>query len=218
MIRVLGQQNSILNHYIAELRDAEIQRDSMRFRKNLERCGEIFAYEISKQLSYEEKEIHTPLGVSNVPVLQSQPVIGTILRAGLPFHQGFLNIFDKAENAFVSAFRKHHKDGRLEIVIEYLSSPILEGKVLILSDPMLATGHSMVQTYRALQRKGKPVHTHIVSLIASSEGVNYLKKFIREDEITIWAGAIDEELTVQAYIVPGLGDAGDLAYGAKSSD
>ncbi|MFH0895438.1 MAG: uracil phosphoribosyltransferase [Bacteroidota bacterium] len=218
MIKELGKQNSILNHYIAELRDVEIQRDSLRFRKNLERCGEIFAYEISKYLEYEERETHTPLGVLNVPVLKSQPVIATILRAGLPFHQGLLNIFDHAENAFISAFRKHHKDGRLEIVIEYLSSPVLEGKVLILTDPMLASGHSMVQTYRALQRKGKPKHTHIVSLITSAEGINYLKKFVSDEEMTIWTGAIDEELTVQAYIVPGLGDAGDLAFGPKSSD
>ncbi|MDR4988782.1 MAG: uracil phosphoribosyltransferase [Bacteroidales bacterium] len=215
MIRLLGKTSSLVNQYIAELRDQEIQQDSMRFRRNMERVGEIFAYEISKTLSWEKKEVVTSLGVASCEVLQTQPVIATILRAGLPLHQGLLNAYDKAENAFISAFRKPRKDGRFDIKVEYVSSPSLEDKVLIISDPMLATGASMVLSYKELTRKGKPLHTHIVAILASNQGVEYIRKYMPDDNYTIWLGAIDDELTARAYIVPGLGDAGDLAFGSK---
>ncbi|TND09788.1 MAG: uracil phosphoribosyltransferase [Bacteroidetes bacterium] len=214
MIIELGKHNSLLNQFIAELRNTEVQSDSMRFRRNLERIGEIFAYEISKLLDWQEKEITTPLGIAHVPVLKQQPVVSTILRAGLPMHQGMLNYFDGAENAFISAYRRHHKDGTFDVHVEYLSTPDLTDKVLILCDPMLATGTSMVLTYQAMLTRGKPKHLHVVSAIASSAGVDYVKKHLPENT-TIWAAAIDEELTAQSYIVPGLGDAGDLAYGIK---
>ncbi|TXB65210.1 uracil phosphoribosyltransferase [Vicingus serpentipes] len=210
----LGKTNSIFNQYIAEIRDENIQKDSMRFRRNCERMGEIFAYEISKRLDYVDQEITTPLGNSNINLLFEQPVLTTILRAGLPVHQGFLNYFDKAENAFVSAYRKHHKDGSFDIELEYLASPDLNDKTIILSDPMLASGSSIVVTYKALLEKGNPKKIHIAILIASRQGLEYVKRFLPENT-TIWVGAIDEELTAQSYIVPGLGDAGDLAYGPK---
>ncbi|TVR42240.1 MAG: uracil phosphoribosyltransferase [Bacteroidia bacterium] len=215
MIRNLGSTSSLLNQYIAELRDADIQKDSMRFRRNMERVGEIFAYEISKTMEWQKKEVVTSLGVANCEVLASQPVIATILRAGIPFHQGLLNAFDKAENSFVSAYRKHRKDGRFDVKIEYLSSPSLQDKTLIINDPMLATGASMVLSYKELIRKGKPSHTHIVSILASIEGLDHVKKNMPTDNYTLWVGAIDDELTAKAYIVPGLGDAGDLAFGSK---
>jgi len=216
MVIVLGNQNTLVDQFIGELRDIEVQKDRMRFRKNMERMGEIFAYEISKTMEYEKKKIITPLGIAEVPMLVEYPVLGTILRAGLPLHQGLLNFFDKSENAFVSAYRKHHKDGDFDIHLEYVSSPTLENKTLILSDPMLATGSSMVLTYKELLNLGKPRHTHIVTIIASTEGIEYTKKNLSSFlPITIWAGAIDDELTAQAYIVPGLGDAGDLAFGKK---
>lgn len=210
----LGKLNSIFNQYIAEIRDVDIQKDSMRFRRNCERMGEIFAYEISKQLDYIDNEITTPLGSTTINLLFEQPVLSTILRAGLPVHQGLLNYFDKAENAFVSAYRKHHKDGSFDIELEYLASPDLTDKTIILSDPMLASGSSIVVTYKALLEKGKPKKLHLVTLIASRQGIEYVKKYLPENT-TIWVGAIDEELTAQSYIVPGLGDAGDLAYGSK---
>ncbi|MFP4471435.1 MAG: uracil phosphoribosyltransferase [Bacteroidales bacterium] len=215
MVNVLGKENSVLNQFIAELRDVKVQNDPMRFRKNLERVGEIFAYEISKKLAYESKEVITPLGSAQVNVLNTYPVLATILRAGIPFHQGMLNIFDKSENAFISAYRKHHKDGTFQIEIEYISKPTLDGRILILTDTMLATGYSMALAYRELIDDEKPAHTHIVAIIASLEGVNYMKRNFSSSELTIWVGAIDDELTAQAYIVPGLGDAGDLAYGSK---
>lgn len=210
----LGATNSIFNQFIAEMRDVTVQHDSMRFRRNLERLGEIFAYEISKKMEYVKKEVTTPLGAAEVNVLAEQPVIATVLRAGLPFHQGFLNYFDKAENAFISAYRKHHKDGKFDIEIEYISSPDLTGKTLILVDPMLATGASMVLTYKSLLTRGKPKHTHLVAALASVQGVDYVHHHLPSN-ITLWLGAVDDELTAQAYIVPGLGDAGDLAYGKK---
>jgi uracil phosphoribosyltransferase len=215
MVRNLGEQTSVFNQFISEIRDAVIQQDSLRFRFNMERMGAIFAYEISRQLDYESREVTTPLGVAEVPVLKDYPVLATILRAGLPVHKGMLNIFDKSENAFVSAYRKHSKDGRFDIQVEYVSCPDLTGRILILSDPMLATGASLVLSYKALLAKGKPRHTHIVTLIASTQGVEYIKRNLSADEVTLWVGAIDDELTAQAYIVPGLGDAGDLAYGNK---
>jgi uracil phosphoribosyltransferase len=214
MVHIIGKQNSVFNQYIAEIRDVDVQGDSMRFRRNLERIGEVIAYEISKTFEYADKEVTTPLGAAQVSVFRQQPVIATILRAGLPLHQGVLNYFDKAENAFVSAYRRHHKDGSFDVHVEYLSSPELNGKDLVLCDPMLATGASMVLAYKALLQRGKPRHTHIVSAIASAEGIEYVKKQLPEN-ISIWIGAVDEELTVQSYIVPGLGDAGDLAYGNK---
>ena len=215
MINLLGKNTSLLNEYIAEVRDMEIQKDSLRFRRNMERMGEIFAYEISKTLEWEQKEVITTLGTAHCEVLKKQPVIATILRAGLPLHQGIHNFFDKAENAFISAFRKHHKNGRFDIQVEYTSSPSLNDKVLILSDPMLATGASMVLTYKELIKKGVPTHTHIVAVLASAQGLEYMKRNLPGDNFTIWLGAIDDELTAKAYIVPGLGDAGDLAFGSK---
>jgi len=215
MINILGNQNSLLNQYIAEIRDIDLQKDSLRFRKNMERLGEIFAYEVSKNLEWQEKEVITPLGEAKCRILKNQPVIGTILRAGLPMHWGILNFFDQAENAFISAYRKPHKNGSFTIQIEYASCPELDDKVLILSDPMLATGASMVLTYRELLLKGKPAHTHIVSILASVEGVEYVKKNFPSGSFTMWLGAVDDELTAKAYIVPGLGDAGDLAFGNK---
>jgi uracil phosphoribosyltransferase len=214
MSRILSQENSLVNVFISELRDIQVQKDSMRFRRNLERLGEIIAYEISKTLEYEVRDITTPLGIAPIPMIKDQPVIATILRAGLPVHQGILNYFDQAGNAFVSAYRKHHKDNSFEIKVEYMSSPDLTDKVLILCDPMLATGQSMLLAYKALLQHGKPRHIHVVGLIASVEGLSYVKSHFPENT-SFWMGAVDDELTVKSYIVPGLGDAGDLAYGIK---
>lgn len=215
MIHNLSAQNSIFNQYILELRDVEIQKDSMRFRRNLERMGEIFAYEVSKTLEFKSVQTRTPLGVAETKQLAEQPVIGTILRAGLPLHLGFLNYFDKAQNAFISAYRRHHKNNTFEIVVEYVACPDLTDKVLILCDPMLATGGSLVLTYKALLAKGAPKHTHIVCAVASQQGIDHLKANMPNNNYTLWCGAIDEELTAQSYIVPGLGDAGDLSFGVK---
>ena len=215
MVNILNHHNSILNRFIAEIRDAIIQKDRMRFRRNLERIGEIAAVEISRKMNYEAKEVVTPLGIANVQLPKDLPVLATILRAGLPMHQGLLNYFDDADNAFISAYRKHHKDGSFDIRLEYVSSPDLNNRLVILSDPMLATGQSIVMTYKAMLEKGRPSHTHIVAALASTEGVEYVKKHLPQG-ITLWIGAVDEELTAQSYIVPGLGDAGDLAFGEKS--
>ena len=215
MVINLGEKNSIFNQFLSEIRDQEIQKESMRFRKNMERLGELFAYEISKKLEYIDKDVISPLGISHMKVLKQFPVLATILRAGLPLHQGMLNYFDSSECAFVSAYRRHHKNGRFDIQLEYASSPSLDKKVLILIDPMLATGASMALTYKELLQFGKPSHTHIVVAIASVEGINYLKKKLGTRDVTIWTGAIDDEMTAQSYIVPGLGDAGDLAFGSK---
>lgn len=215
MVYNLGLSTSIVNQFISEIRDIKIQQDRMRFRRNLERVGEIFAYEISKQMEYSDLEVTTSLGSAIVPVLKEQPIVATILRAGLPLHQGILNYFDHADNGFISAYRKHHKDGSFEIKLEYVSCPSLDGRTLILCDPMLATGASMVSTFKAMMEMGTPKHTHIVGVLASTQGIEYLKSQLPMDRISIWAAAIDEELTAQSYIVPGLGDAGDLAYGLK---
>lgn len=212
----LSEGNSLINQYVLELRDIKIQKDSMRFRRNLERIGEICAYEISKTLSYKTIEVTTPLGEANISVIDEQIVLITILRAGLPLHQGVLNYFDNAENGFVSAYRKHHKDGTFEIELEYLACPSIEGKTLIISDPMLATGSSMVNTYKSLLEKGNPKKIHVVVAISSAEGISYTERNLPENT-TIWSAAIDEELTAQSYIVPGLGDAGDLAFGKKDN-
>ena len=211
----LGKQNSIFNYFIREIRDVNIQKDSMRFRRNIERIGEIFAYEISKKMEYENKDITTPLGISTESLMIEKPVLATILRAGLPLHQGLLNYFDRSDNCFISAFRKHKKGGNFEIKIEYMSSPSLDGKTVVLCDPMLASGNSMVLAMKALLSKGKPKHIHIAAIIASSEGIQYLKENTPFRNCTLWLGAQDAEMTSQSYIVPGLGDAGDLAYGVK---
>lgn len=215
MVVQLSNERSVVNRFLAELRDTEIQKDPMRFRRNMERMGEIMAYELSKTMDHAEEEVSSPLGIAHMHLPVEQPVLATILRAGLPLHQGMLNIFDRADNAFISAYRKHRKgeDG-FDIAVEYLSSPSLDGRVLVLSDPMLATGQSMVLVYKALLRFGKPKAVHIVSVIASSEGLEYVKRHMPPNT-RIWIGALDEEMTAQAYIVPGLGDAGDLAYGVK---
>jgi len=211
----LGQQYSIFSQFMAEIRDVEIQQDSMRFRRNLERVGEIIAYEISKKLVYQHKSVTTPMGVSECSVLDTQPVIATILRAGLPLHQGLLNYFDQAENTFISAYRIHHDDDdEFDVEVEYLASPDLQGKTVILCDPMLATGSSMVLAYKALLERGRPAHIHVAAVIASVQGVNLVQEQL-PGNTTIWVGAIDKELTSRSYIVPGLGDAGDLAYGSK---
>ena len=211
----LGKQNSIFNHFIREIRDVNIQKDAMRFRRNIERIGEIFAYEISKKMTYENNDITTPLGISSESLMIEKPVLATILRAGLPLHQGLLNYFDSSENCFISAFRKHKRGGDFEIKIEYMSSPDLEGKTVILCDPMLASGSSMVLAMEALLSKGKPKHIHVVVTIASSEGIQYFKENLPFRNCTLWLGAEDKEMTAQSYIVPGLGDAGDLAFGEK---
>jgi len=214
-IKVLGNNHSILDQYLAEIRDTSIQTDPLRFRDNLNRIGEIFAYEISKDMCFTVKDVQTPLGVAQVPKLQQQPVLATILRAGLAMHNGLLRIFDRAENCFISAFRKYTEGGEFEIEFEYMASPSLNNKVVILSDPMLASGKSMEIGYEALFSKGKPTHIHIVAIIASQEGVDYVQKNIKADNVTLWLGAIDPEMTPKSYIVPGLGDAGDLAFGEK---
>jgi len=211
----LGKQNSIFNHFICEIRDVNLQKDAMRFRRNIERIGEVFAYEISKKMTYENNNITTPLGISSESLMIEKPVLATILRAGLPLHQGLLNYFDSSENCFISAFRKHKKGGDFEIKIEYMSSPGLEGKTVILCDPMLASGSSMVLAMEALLSKGKPKHIHVVVTIASSEGIQYFKENLPFRNCTLWLGAEDKEMTAQSYIVPGLGDAGDLAFGEK---
>lgn len=211
----LGEKNSLLNSFVAQLRDRKIQKDSMRFRKNLERIGNIFAYEISQVMNHSVKDIETPLGIANIPTYDDQVVIATILRAGLPLHEGILNYFDNAQNAFVAAYRKYHKGEDFHINIEYCTTPDLDGKTLIIADTMLATGASLELAYKRLCEEGQPAHTHLVCPISSSYAVEYLQKNLPEEGVTLWVAAIDEELTSHSYIVPGLGDAGDLAYGVK---
>ncbi|MEI9809610.1 MAG: uracil phosphoribosyltransferase [Bacteroidota bacterium] len=216
MIVNLSQQHSLISNWVSELRDVTIQHDRMRFRRNLERIGEAAAYEISKILPFKEVEVETPLGTATSKILSTQPVIATILRAGLPLHQGILNYFDKADNAFISAYRKHNKDGSFEISLDYISCPELEDRVLIISDPMLATGASLVKTIHFLKEEGHPKEIHIVAAIACTVGIEYVK---REDpSVTIWCGDIDDELTAKGYIVPGLGDAGRPGFRGKSTD
>ncbi len=210
-----NESNSILNQYVAEIRNVEVQNDRLRFRRNIQRIGEIMAYEISKTFSYSVKVIKTPLGIAPVSTPDNQLVISTILRAGLPFHQGFLSYFDDAENAFVSAYRKYKDTLKFDIHIEYIASPRIDGKTLIITDPMLATGGSMELSYQAMLTKGHPAEIHVVSVIASQKAVEYIASVFPEDKTTIWCAAIDPELNDHSYIVPGLGDAGDLAYGEK---
>ncbi len=211
----LGDTNSILNKFVAELRDVDIQKDSLRFRRNVERIGEIMAYEISKEFHYSTKDIQSPLGIAPMNTPDDQIVISTILRAGLPFHQGFLRYLDNAENAFVSAYRKYKDRLNFDIHIEYIASPRLTGKTLIISDPMLATGSSMELAYEALLTKGVPGHVHVASIISSKQALEYLQKKMPDDKTTIWIAALDNDLDDHSYIVSGLGDAGDLAFGEK---
>lgn len=206
---------SIMNQYIAEIRDIEVQKDRLRFRRNIERIGELMAYEMSKDFPYEALTVQTPLDKATEMVPAVQPVLSTILRAGLPFHQGFLQVFDKAENAFVSAYRKYIDEKNFDIHIEYIASPRIDDKVLILTDPMLATGGSMELAYKALQTKGEPAYIHIASIIASERAVEHMKQIFPEDRTTIWCAAIDPIINEHSYIVPGLGDAGDLCFGEK---
>lgn len=215
MVHELSKQHTVFNQFIKEIRDAHIQQDRMRFRRNLERAGEIMAYEISKTFDYDTEEITTSLGVAELDVPVTKPLICSIMRAGLPMHQGFLNYFDASDSAFIAAYRRHHKGGNFEIDIDYMSSPQLDDRVVILVDPMLATGASIEMVYKTLITKGMPRKLHIASLIASDAGVTHVRSKLPAD-ITLWVGAIDKELTAQSYIVPGLGDAGDLAYGGKS--
>ena len=214
-IHNLGLADSVFNRFVGELRDAAIQQDRWRFRRYLERIGELMAYEISKTLDYEPEEVTTPLGIKEIRTLKEQPVIATILRAGVPFHNGMLNMFDHADSAFVAAYRKYDKNEDFEIRVEYYSSPDLDGKVLILCDPMLATGESIVKTLHGLLDDMTPKHIHIAVAVASQDGLDYVQRTLSRQPVTIWVGSIDEELTAKAYIVPGLGDAGDLAYGEK---
>lgn len=216
MTFILTEQDSVANKFIAELRDVNVQKDRLRFRRNLERVGEVLAYEISKKMDYKSIEVETPLGIAHTKVHSSNVVLATVLRAGLPFHQGFLNYFDDAQNAFISAYRMHHKDGTFEIKLEYISCPNLDDCILIISDAMLATGASMSVALNALLELGTPKQIHIVTAIASTSGVNYIKRLYPKAKI--WLGALDEELTARSFIVPGLGDAGDLAYGTKIQD
>lgn len=213
-VNILARNNSLLNRFLAEIRDHEIQKDRMRFRRNMERIGEIMAYEISKTFTYVDKEIDTPLATANCQIPVEEPIIGCILRAGFPLHTGILNYFDRADNGFISAYRKHNHKDSFEIEIEYLACPSIENRILLLADPMLATGSSMVLAHRAFLSKGNPKHTHVVSVIGSSEGVDYVRKHFPPNT-TVWVADVDDELTAQAYIVPGLGDAGDLSFGEK---
>ena len=214
MIHNFSKSKSILSTFLAEIRDVDIQGDSMRFRRNLERIAEIIGYELSKSLPYVEHEVTTPLGVTDIPVLESQPVLATILRAGLGMHQGLLNYFDHAESAFVSAYRKHSTAEDFEIYVEYIASPRIDNRILIISDPMLATGGSMVTVYEAILQQGTPIKTQIAAAIATPDALDYCQKHLPKNT-EYFIGAIDNELTAQSYIVPGLGDAGDLAYGKK---
>jgi uracil phosphoribosyltransferase len=213
MVHILSETNSVANNFLAELRNVDLQKDGLRFRRNLERLGEIFAYEISKLLDYHSSQVLTPLGTALVNLPEKNIVLATILRAGLPMHQGMLNYFDGAGNAFISAYRKHHKDGSFEISLQYVTCPNLENAILIIADPMLATGQSIAKTMRELTRYGHPKAIHIVSAIAAREGVEHVIRHIPNAHI--WIGDMDEELTAKSYIVPGLGDAGDLSFGEK---
>lgn len=212
----LGGKGTLLDQFISEIRDHQIQQDRLRFRTNLARVGEVMAYEISKTLPFIDEDITTPLGIATVPTLKEQPVIATVLRAGLPFHQGFLNYYDHCESAFIAGYRKYAKSGDFEIKIDYISAPPLDKKILIINDPMLASGGSIELAFKGLLDYGTPKHVHIAAVIASKDGLDYIERVLPESIITVWLGAIDDELTVKSYIVPGLGDAGDLAFGRKT--
>ena len=214
-INIISDNNTVFNHFIREIRDVDIQNDSMRFRRNIERIGEVFAYEISKDMEYQSEEIQTPLGISKESLIIKKPILATILRAGLPLHQGLLNYFDQADSAFISAYRKDNADGGFDVEVEYISSPIIDDRTIILCDPMLASGTSMVLAIEALLSIGKPKHVHVVGVISSSQGVDYLERNISSLACTLWLGAVDNEMNSNSYIIPGLGDAGDLAFGKK---
>ena len=212
----LSERNSVLQNFLREIRDVDIQKDRMRFRRNIERIGEVMAIELSKELNYQTTEVQTPLAKTTVETISDELVLATILRAGMPLHQGFLNIFDHAENAFLSAYRRVNAAGELEIVAEYMAAPAIDGKTLIVVDPMLATGMSMVVGYLALLKHGKPKHTHLCCTIATPQSIDYMRQMLNDsDDITLWCAAIDPVLNEKKYIVPGLGDAGDLCYGTK---
>lgn len=219
MIKIhdLGAKDSVFNQIMAELRDAVIQLDRMRFRRNLERIGQIMAYEISKTFEYDEEQVVTPLGIKEIRTMKEQPVIATILRAGLPFHNGMLSMLDHADSAFVAAYRKYDKNEDSEIRVEYFSSPDIEDRILILCDPLLATGESIVKTLEGLTEGMEPKQIHIAVAVASQDGLDYVQSALSRKPITIWVGSVDEELTARAYVVPGMGDVGDLAYGEKRS-
>ncbi len=214
IVHNLDNSNSVLNHFISEIRDVEIQKDSMRFRRNIERIGEILSYEMSKELGFQSNMVHTPLGVKEVPLVSDNLVLCSILRAGLPLHQGVLNYFDKIENAFISAYRQHTTDEEFEIMVEYLASPSLDNKTLILVDPMLATGSSLVAVQKALNKMGHIKEIHLVSVIAAQEGIEFVSKHFPENS-HLWVATVDPDLNSKGYIIPGLGDAGDLAFGTK---
>ncbi|MFN0728757.1 uracil phosphoribosyltransferase [Polaribacter gochangensis] len=215
ILHYLEETNSILNTFIAEIRDVTIQKDSLRFRRNIERIGEILGYELSKNLKYSSKNITTPLGTKDSFLPTNDIVLGSILRAGLPLHQGLLNYFDDAENAFISAYRNHpNNDAEFEIVVEYFAAPSIDDKTLILADPMLATGQSLVSVYEAIQKYGNPKELHLVCVIGATEGIEFIKNHFPENT-HLWIAAIDNELNDKGYIVPGLGDAGDLSFGSK---
>ena len=212
----LSERNSVLQNFLREIRDVDIQNDRMRFRRNIERIGEVMAIELSKELNYQTTEVQTPLAKTTVETISDELVLATILRAGMPLHQGFLNIFDHAENAFLSAYRRVNAAGELEIVAEYMAAPAIDGKTLIVADPMLATGMSMEVGYLALLKHGKPKHTHLCCTIATPQSIDYMRQMLNDsDDITLWCAAIDPVLNEKKYIVPGLGDAGDLCYGTK---
>ena len=212
----LSEHHSVLNNFLREIRDVDIQQDRLRFRRNIERIGEVLAIELSKELNYASTDVQTPLAKTTVDVISDQLVLATILRAGMPLHQGFLNIFDHADNGFLSAYRREGKDGELEIVAEYMAAPSIEGKTLIVVDPMLATGMSMEVGYLALLKHGTPRHTHLCCTIATPQAIEYIRKALNDrDDVTLWCAAIDPVLNEKKYIVPGLGDAGDLCYGQK---
>lgn len=216
MLHILDHQNTIINKFLAELRDIDVQKDSMRFRRNMERIGECTAYELSKTLSYEPKRVQTPLAEAEVQCIGDNVVLATILRAGLPLHQGLVNYFDDAENAFISAYRSYTSESEFEIKVEYVACPSLEGKTLILCDPMLASGTSMVAAYETLiAHGGKPAHTHLVSVLGCTEGVDYVLQHTNSEEVDLWVATVDPVLNPHKYIVPGLGDAGDLCFGEK---
>ena len=212
----LSEQNSVLNQFLREIRDVNIQKDPLRFRRNIERIGMVMAMEMSKTLNYEVTDVQTPLGVAKVNTISDNLVLATILRAGLSMHQGFLDVFDHAENAFLSAYRRVNTRGELEIIAEYMAAPAIEGKTLIVVDPMLATGMSMEVGYLALLRHGQPTHTHLCCTIATPQAIDYMREQLKDSpDVTLWCGAIDPILNEKKYIVPGLGDAGDLCYGTK---
>lgn len=214
VVHILDKNNSVLNHFISEIRDVSIQKDSMRFRRNIERIGEIISYELSQELHFKEQNVQTPLGEKKIKLLSDQLVLCSVLRAGLPLHQGILNYFDQIENAFISAYRQHSSPEEFEIKVEYLATPSLDNKILILADPMLATGSSLAAVYKSLQKMGKIKEVHIVSVIAARDGIDFIKNHFPENT-HLWVATVDQKLNSKGYIVPGLGDAGDLAFGSK---